>query len=149
MFSYQPPVNVLALCFMLPASYVLSPRWFHKASSSKIGCLILTRNFQVNVLMIRITNLPILLMISWYERYAKKAGTGSFYDTFVHAAEKLFDSLPRPLKRVCTSKLSLSLLREVYLIGFKPFLKGWRGQVLISMSFVSIFPQEQHPNHTQ
>lgn len=84
LFSYQPPVNVLALCFMLPASYVLSPRWFHKASSSKIGCLILT----------------ILLMISWYERYAKKAGTGSFYDTFVHAAEKLFDSLPRPLKRV-------------------------------------------------
>lgn len=84
LFSYQPPVNVLALCFMLPASYVLSPRWFHK----------------VNVLMIRITNLPILLMISWYERYAKKAGTGSFYDTFVHAAEKLFDSLPRPLKRV-------------------------------------------------
>jgi len=72
---------------MLPASYVLSPRWFHK----------------VNVLMIRITNLPILLMISWYERYAKKAGTGSFYDTIAHAAEKLFESLPRPLKlkRVC------------------------------------------------
>ena len=32
LFSYQPPINMLALCIMLPASRVLSPRWFHKAS---------------------------------------------------------------------------------------------------------------------
>lgn len=84
LFSYQPPVNVLALCIMLPASYVLSPRWFHK----------------VNVFVIRITNLPILLMISWYERQAKKAGTGSFYDTLTNAAERVLDTLPRSLKRM-------------------------------------------------
>lgn len=30
LFSYQPPINVLALCIMLPASYILTPRWFHK-----------------------------------------------------------------------------------------------------------------------
>jgi len=30
LFSYQPPVNLVALCIMLPASYILSPRWFHK-----------------------------------------------------------------------------------------------------------------------
>lgn len=30
LFSYQPPVNVFALLVMLPASYILSPRWFHK-----------------------------------------------------------------------------------------------------------------------
>jgi hypothetical protein len=30
LFSYQPPVNLVALCVMLPASYILTPRWFHK-----------------------------------------------------------------------------------------------------------------------
>jgi hypothetical protein len=30
LFSYQPPVNLLALCVLLPSSYVLTPRWFHK-----------------------------------------------------------------------------------------------------------------------
>jgi hypothetical protein len=30
LFSYQPPVNLLALCVLLPATYVLTPRWFHK-----------------------------------------------------------------------------------------------------------------------
>lgn len=30
LFSYQPPVNLFALCVMLPASYILTPRWFHK-----------------------------------------------------------------------------------------------------------------------
>lgn len=32
LFSYQPPINLVALCIMLPASYVLSPRWFHKVN---------------------------------------------------------------------------------------------------------------------
>ncbi|CAK5274026.1 unnamed protein product, partial [Mycena citricolor] len=32
LFSYQPPINLIALCVMLPASYVLSPRWFHKVN---------------------------------------------------------------------------------------------------------------------
>lgn len=30
LFSYLPPVNLVALVVMLPASYILSPRWFHK-----------------------------------------------------------------------------------------------------------------------
>ncbi|OCH85496.1 hypothetical protein OBBRIDRAFT_739817 [Obba rivulosa] len=84
LFSYQPPVNVLALCIMLPASYVLSPRWFHK----------------VNVFVIRLTNFPILLLISFYERQVHKSGAFTFYETVSSAAEKLFDALPRPLKRL-------------------------------------------------
>lgn len=32
LFSYQPPINLIALCIMLPASYLLSPRWFHKVN---------------------------------------------------------------------------------------------------------------------
>ncbi|KAF8159446.1 receptor-activated Ca2+-permeable cation channel [Crassisporium funariophilum] len=84
LFSYQPPVNLVALCIMLPASYVLSPRWFHK----------------VNVFMIRLTSFPILLMISLYERQAKLAGAITFYDTIAHVAEKVFDTLPRSMKRM-------------------------------------------------
>jgi hypothetical protein len=34
LFSYQPPINLFALCILLPASYVLTPRWFHKVCSS-------------------------------------------------------------------------------------------------------------------
>ncbi|KAL4248089.1 Transient receptor potential calcium channel [Abortiporus biennis] len=84
LFSYQPPVNLVALCIMLPASYILSPRWFHK----------------VNVFMIRSTSFPILLFIALYERQAKKSGATNFYETVSYAAEKLYDTLPRGLKRL-------------------------------------------------
>jgi len=84
LFSYQPPVNLVALCVMLPASYLLSPRWFHK----------------VNVLMIRITSFPILLSIALYERQSKKSGTTTFYDTMSSVAERVVDTLPRQLKRM-------------------------------------------------
>ncbi|KAI0708832.1 hypothetical protein C8T65DRAFT_718427 [Cerioporus squamosus] len=84
LFSYQPPVNLLALCIMLPASYILTPRWFHK----------------VNVFMIRLTSFPILLFIALYERQAKRSGAFTFYETVSAAAEKIFDTLPRHLKRL-------------------------------------------------
>ncbi|EJF64109.1 hypothetical protein DICSQDRAFT_100749 [Dichomitus squalens LYAD-421 SS1] len=84
LFSYQPPVNLVALCLMYPASYILTPRWFHK----------------VNVFMIRLTSFPILICIAIYERQAKQTGTFTFYETVSAAAEKLFDTLPRHLKRL-------------------------------------------------
>ncbi|KAI0731341.1 hypothetical protein C8Q76DRAFT_612655 [Earliella scabrosa] len=84
LFSYQPPVNLAALCIMLPASYILTPRWFHK----------------VNVFMIRLTSFPILLCIAVYERQAKSSGAFTFYETVSAAAEKIFDTLPRHLKRL-------------------------------------------------
>ncbi|KIJ65577.1 hypothetical protein HYDPIDRAFT_88419 [Hydnomerulius pinastri MD-312] len=84
LFSYQPPVNLVALCILLPSSYVLTPRWFHK----------------VNVFMIRATNFPILLAIAWYERQAKKSGSIGFYDTLSSIIEKVMDTLPRTLKRM-------------------------------------------------
>jgi hypothetical protein len=37
LFSYQPPINLFALCVLLPASYVLTPRWFHKVWSSNMS----------------------------------------------------------------------------------------------------------------
>ncbi|BEJ16219.1 hypothetical protein CspHIS471_0508240 [Cutaneotrichosporon sp. HIS471] len=51
-FSYQLPFNLLALVVLYPLSFILSPRWFHK----------------VNVFMIRLTNLPVLLAIAFYDR---------------------------------------------------------------------------------
>ncbi|TFK65590.1 hypothetical protein BDN72DRAFT_900556 [Pluteus cervinus] len=84
LFSYQPPINLIALCIMLPASWILSARWFHK----------------VNVFMIRLTSFPLLLLIALYERQAKKNGTTGLYDTLGAVAEKVFDTLPRSIKRM-------------------------------------------------
>ncbi|KAL0575972.1 hypothetical protein V5O48_006006 [Marasmius crinis-equi] len=84
LFSYQPPINLVAVCIMLPLSYILTPRWFHK----------------VNVFMIRLTSFPILLLIASYERQAKLNGTIGFYDTASAIGEKLIDTLPRTLKRL-------------------------------------------------
>ncbi|KDQ26658.1 hypothetical protein PLEOSDRAFT_1077531 [Pleurotus ostreatus PC15] len=84
LFSYQPPINLFALFVMLPMSYILSPRWFHK----------------VNVFMIRLTSFPILLGIAVYERQAKKNHTIGFYSTFSAIAEKAIDTLPRQFKRL-------------------------------------------------
>ena len=55
---------------------------------------------KVNVFMIRLTSFPILLFIALYERQAKRSGAFTFYETVSAAAEKIFDTLPRHLKRL-------------------------------------------------
>ncbi|CAE6462062.1 unnamed protein product [Rhizoctonia solani] len=82
-FSYQPPMNLVALMVMFPASFILSPRWFHK----------------VNVTMIRITGFPILLAISFYERQKATAEAESVFEKVTNVAER-FVTLPRRLKRM-------------------------------------------------
>ena len=49
----------------------------------------------------RLTSFPILLLIALYERQAKQSGALTFYETLSSAAEKIYDALPRPLKRIC------------------------------------------------
>jgi hypothetical protein len=49
--------------------------------------------------MIRLTSFPLLLVIAWYERQAKRAGTSNFRDTLGAVAENVFESLPRQVKR--------------------------------------------------
>lgn len=49
----------------------------------------------------RLTSFPILLTIAAYERQAKRTGALTFYETVSAAAEKVFDTLPRGLKRLC------------------------------------------------
>lgn len=55
----------------------------------------------------RLTSFPILLSIAWYERQAKHSGSFTFYETVSAAAEKLFDTLPRHLKRLSASTLRI------------------------------------------
>ncbi|KAJ1306575.1 hypothetical protein OPQ81_007576 [Rhizoctonia solani] len=71
-FSYQPPMNLIAFLVMFPASFILSPRWFHK----------------VNVMMIRITGFPILLAISFYERKKAAADSESTFEKVTNVAER-------------------------------------------------------------
>ncbi|KAH9965028.1 hypothetical protein BGW80DRAFT_803197 [Lactifluus volemus] len=91
LFSYQPPVNLFALWVLLPASYVLSPRWFHK----------------VNVFMIRLTNFPILITIALYERQAKKTGTIGVGETLMATTERFLETLPRSVRRWSASLVYL------------------------------------------
>ncbi|KAK2591248.1 hypothetical protein QQS21_011056 [Conoideocrella luteorostrata] len=51
-FAYQPPFNLLAVFFLLPLKFVVSPRWFHK----------------IHVATVRLVNLPLLLLIAVAER---------------------------------------------------------------------------------
>jgi hypothetical protein len=84
LFSYQAPINLVALLIMFPASYLLSPRWFHK----------------VNVFMIRMTSFPLLLVIAWYERQVKRSGSTNFFEAITDTLESIFDLLPKNMKRM-------------------------------------------------
>ncbi|KAM7196074.1 hypothetical protein V8F33_006366 [Rhypophila sp. PSN 637] len=53
-FAYQPPFNILAILFLAPLKWFVSPRWFHK----------------IHVFSVRALNLPILLVIAVAERRA-------------------------------------------------------------------------------
>ncbi|KAJ9475391.1 putative Calcium channel YVC1 (putative) [Pseudozyma hubeiensis] len=50
-FSYQPPLNLLAVAVVMPLSFVVSPRWLHK----------------INVFLIRLTSFHVLLIIHFAE----------------------------------------------------------------------------------
>ncbi|WVW82960.1 hypothetical protein I302_104976 [Kwoniella bestiolae CBS 10118] len=57
LFSYLPPVNIVAFAVLVPLSWVCSPRTLHR----------------INVFAIRLTSFPILFAISAYERYTYHA----------------------------------------------------------------------------
>ncbi|OCF32424.1 hypothetical protein I316_05850 [Kwoniella heveanensis BCC8398] len=79
-FSYQLPFNLVAVVVMWPMSYILGPRWFHK----------------VNVFMIRVTSLPVLLLIAMYDRQSYREQT--MMEQFGDFAERYIGNLPRKLK---------------------------------------------------
>jgi hypothetical protein len=73
----------------------------------------------------RLTSFPILLFIALYERQAKRTGALTFYETMSAAAEKVFDTLPRGLKRLCKCFAFKDSLRFEH---FFSFIRGpgWR-----------------------
>ncbi|KAG9018403.1 hypothetical protein FRB93_000106 [Tulasnella sp. JGI-2019a] len=84
LFSYQPPLNLFAFAFMLPMSFILNRRWFHK----------------VNVFMIRVTSFPILLMIAVYERQKVIHQATTMRETVDGMVDTVFDSLPKRIRRL-------------------------------------------------
>ncbi|KAF5359220.1 hypothetical protein D9756_003138 [Leucocoprinus leucothites] len=82
LFSYQPPFNILAFAILKPASWILSPRALHT----------------VNVLLIKLTSLPQLIVIALYERYFK--ATQKIRPSSKDAAPSIFQNLPRHIKNV-------------------------------------------------
>ncbi|KAG9009327.1 hypothetical protein FRB90_008420 [Tulasnella sp. 427] len=84
LFSYQPPLNLFAFIVMLPLSYILTKRWFHK----------------VNVFMIRVTSLPILLAIAIYERQKVRHRTTTMQETVSVMVERVVERIPRGLRRL-------------------------------------------------
>ncbi|KAF8737604.1 hypothetical protein AX14_012600 [Amanita brunnescens Koide BX004] len=80
LFSYQPPFNILAFLLLKPASWFLSPRALHS----------------FNVFLIRLTSLPILVVIRTYECYL---ADGRFLrETRKDTAHSLLSKLPRRIK---------------------------------------------------
>jgi hypothetical protein len=65
-----------------------------------------------------VTNFPILLFISFYERQAKLIGAITFYETVAHIAEKVFS---RSLKRmsVCNFDVLCFVISPSYLAFFE------------------------------
>ncbi|KAG8873745.1 hypothetical protein FRB98_008807 [Tulasnella sp. 332] len=84
LFSYQPPLNLFAFAFMLPMSFILNRRWFHK----------------VNVFMIRVTSFPILLLIAVYERQKMANQSTTMRETVDSIVDNVFDSLPKRIRRL-------------------------------------------------
>ncbi|KAF8207580.1 hypothetical protein K438DRAFT_1815254 [Mycena galopus ATCC 62051] len=82
LFSYQPPFNILAYAVLKPASYVVTPRTLHT----------------LNVLLIKTTSFPILVVIGLYERYF--AAGQKLRESSLDAAHTLFNSLPRQIKNM-------------------------------------------------
>ncbi|KAF8240728.1 receptor-activated Ca2+-permeable cation channel [Tricholoma matsutake] len=82
LFSYHPPFNVLAFLILKPATFILSPRALHT----------------MNVFLIKLTNLPTLLVIAIYERYFTEGSR--LRKSSMGAAYTLFHSLPRHIKHM-------------------------------------------------
>ncbi|SNX87554.1 related to YVC1 - vacuolar cation channel [Melanopsichium pennsylvanicum] len=73
-FSYQPPLNLLALTIIMPLSFVVSPRWLHK----------------INVFLIRLTSFHVLLII----RFAELNVFGSGISLTAEKGKSLLSRIP-------------------------------------------------------
>lgn len=110
MFSYQLPFNIVAVIVMLPMSYILNPRWFHKLNGESTLAPKLTAVF-----MIRASNFPVLVAIALYER--QQYSESSLMERLGDFVERYIGSLPRKLKAAGKSRSS----RKLIVAGFDNF----------------------------
>ncbi|EJD49556.1 receptor-activated Ca2+-permeable cation channel [Auricularia subglabra TFB-10046 SS5] len=80
LFCYQPPFNLLAYSILYPASFILDARTFHR----------------LNVLLMRITCFPILLVITVYERYFARGQ--KWRESGHDVGQTIVAALPRSIK---------------------------------------------------
>ena len=89
LFSYMPPLNLLAIVIIMPASFILSPRWLHK----------------VNITLLRITSWPLLLMIRLCSHGLFKqapymvSGSTRYMESTAEKASHLISWIPLPRSR--------------------------------------------------
>lgn len=83
LFEFGTPANLVALPLLLPASFLLSARRFH----------------QFNVLLIRITNFPLLLLVHVYYRIRRRATSQRIALSGENGHSRLLHSLPRSFRR--------------------------------------------------
>jgi hypothetical protein len=87
LFSYMPPLNLLAIVVIMPLSFILTPRWLHK----------------VNIALLRITSWPLLLMIRLcsykfkrHSNYSSLSNTDSYLETTAEKASHWISWIPLP-----------------------------------------------------
>ncbi|KAH7335512.1 hypothetical protein B0J17DRAFT_670476 [Rhizoctonia solani] len=114
-FSYQPPMNLIALMVMLPSSFILSPRWFHKVRLALLGQY-RDLSCDIDPRILRVTGFPILLAISFYERQKAAADAESVFEKVTTAAER-YVTLPRRLKRMSNLYLFTQVAHILIVLG--------------------------------
>ncbi|KDN53254.1 hypothetical protein K437DRAFT_253272 [Tilletiaria anomala UBC 951] len=92
LFSYVPPLNLLCVTIVYPASFILTPRWIHK----------------LNVFLIRFTSFPILLGIHVAERWKFRSG----FEITAKRAGQVFTWLPLSISGKAGS---LEVIDEVFI----------------------------------
>lgn len=88
LFSYMPPLNLLAIIIIMPASFVLTPRWLHK----------------LNVALLQFTSWPLLVMIkicsvSFRTPSSIASSPASYMESTAEKASHLLSWLPLPRSR--------------------------------------------------
>lgn len=94
--------------------------------------------------MIRLTSFPILLLIALYERQAKRSGSLTFYETVSSAAEKVLDTLPRSLKRLCKYSFALPVSLDRQLSCEQRSLRDWQERMPTSTRYVPTHLTQRH-----
>ncbi|UZJ56338.1 hypothetical protein CBS101457_005658 [Exobasidium rhododendri] len=87
LFSYMPPLNLVAFVVILPASFVLNPRWLHKT----------------NIALLRATSWPLLVVIRMcsfdIKSHSYLASSSIYMESRAEKASQFISWIPIPRSR--------------------------------------------------